>query len=305
MRRLVLWSTVAAFALVGCGGSDDEGAGSFFLSLANREAAVAATLRVVTASRALGAPLYRGAAVPTLFEPLPPGGDVACSGGGTRTIAIVDADATASVTAGDRVTALYDACGDVSGEIVSGATNLTVTDLLSSYLSYRVEGPLEYRSLVSARGALVSGVAQLSYSELRSMAGENSNALLTFAAGFRAGITLPVFDNLDFGNGFAVRRALSLTSPGGAAGSQAVSLDGRFTSARLGGELVLATSSSLQLRPGQDYPLAGIIEIRAQGPQTLRVTALDATLVKLEFDGDGDGAFEFSETRAWTSLPPA
>ena len=83
----------------------------------------------------------------------------------------------------------------------------------------------------------------------------------------------------------------------------AVTVDTSFTfsSPRIGGEVTVTTSLSLQSM-GSDYPFVGELTISGAGNAVIVMIALDANTVRLVIDIDGDGAGDETQEMTWDEL---
>ena len=86
----------------------------------------------------------------------------------------------------------------------------------------------------------------------------------------------------------------------------AVTVDTSFTfsSPRIGGEVTVTTSLSLQSM-GSDYPFVGELTITGAGNAVIVMIALDANTVRLVIDVDGDGATDETLEMTWDELMAA
>ena len=86
----------------------------------------------------------------------------------------------------------------------------------------------------------------------------------------------------------------------------AVTVDTSFTfsSPRIGGEVTVTTSLSLQSM-GSDYPFVGELTIRGAENAVIVMIALDANTVRLVIDVDGDGAADETLEMTWDELMAA
>jgi hypothetical protein len=64
----------------------------------------------------------------------------------------------------------------------------------------------------------------------------------------------------------------------------------------------VSTTQTWLMQSGASYPYTGQKVITGNAGSTLRLTALSSTRVLLELDANGDGVYEKSETRLWSSL---
>ena len=77
-----------------------------------------------------------------------------------------------------------------------------------------------------------------------------------------------------------------------------------FSSPRIGGEVTVTTSLSLQ-STGADYPYVGELRIEGAGNAVIVMIALDANTVRLVIDIDGDGANDETQEMTWDELMAA
>lgn len=75
----------------------------------------------------------------------------------------------------------------------------------------------------------------------------------------------------------------------------------RISSPRLGGDVIVSTSISLE-SAGEGYPFSGQLEIEAAGNTGVIIIALDSDMVRLEIDTDGDGAPDEVVDLTWAEL---
>lgn len=66
--------------------------------------------------------------------------------------------------------------------------------------------------------------------------------------------------------------------------------------------VLIATPEALYRSSTQRYPSRGYSTISGAGSSSVRITALDATSVRIELDADGNGSYELGETRRWSEL---
>lgn len=77
-----------------------------------------------------------------------------------------------------------------------------------------------------------------------------------------------------------------------------------FSSPRIGGEVTVTTSLSLQSM-GSDYPFVGELSISGANNAVIVMIALDANTVRLVIDVDGDGATDETLEMTWDELMAA
>ena len=78
----------------------------------------------------------------------------------------------------------------------------------------------------------------------------------------------------------------------------------RLSSPRLGGDVIVSTSISLQ-STGDEYPFAGELRIQAANNSAIILIALDSNSVRLQIDVNGDGATDETVDTTWVNLMAA
>ena len=86
-------------------------------------------------------------------------------------------------------------------------------------------------------------------------------------------------------------------------GTRNLQVAGGVTSSVLNDNLILSTPRPMAWQTGGRYPASGILRMEA-APSILTLTALDASLVQLDLDRDGDGLVDASDTIPWSSVLP-
>ena len=93
----------------------------------------------------------------------------------------------------------------------------------------------------------------------------------------------------------------------------ASSVDGAISSATADGTLVtsnlgnksiyIATPSAFKVDNSRArYPFQGVMNIAGADKTSVRITAINATSVKIELDADGDGSYEVNQTMLWSQM---
>ena len=75
----------------------------------------------------------------------------------------------------------------------------------------------------------------------------------------------------------------------------------RLSTPALTGDIIVTTSTMLQ-RSGDGFPFSGEILVRGANNATITIIALDATMVRLEIDTNGDGSADEIVDTTWAEL---
>lgn len=223
---------------------------------------------------------------------------LSCPDGGTLKVVLNDVNNNQRVDAGDGIRMEAQACRS-QDETAQGGISLTVAELQGTpgRVGYLMRMDLQSQAFTISRsngdrstadgrlGMVLSepatGLEQITLSSSRF----ELNGLLAGQNFREALIDLQV-----------QARTETLLRP---ARTQ-LSLRGSYESSRLGTErLRFETGPDFVRTSDQAYPASGQLLLRdARGAQ-LRLVALNAQQVRVEFDANGDGAFELSQTRNW------
>ena len=76
-----------------------------------------------------------------------------------------------------------------------------------------------------------------------------------------------------------------------------------LSASTIGGRVQLDTPTPIQELVADAYPRAGVLRVTGQG-SALRLTALNATTVRVELDANQDGSYEATKDVAWSELLP-
>jgi hypothetical protein len=315
---------VALAVLAACGGGGGDGGGSsahgtIDLSVGNRDmvahAAAAGAPGIGGADRVVSstaAPLAlqrvmhsRAAAVE---RPLAVSGpvDEPCAVSGLVRATMDDRDDNGQASVGDMLTMEFLQCKDTVDETVNGTLVLTFTQLSAGGFS----GSLTQTSFATVQQAgaqqhafTLNGNMQLAYSEQ-----SISMATLRLSADgpVTAVVSTPVFsDSLTLHSGFVQQSVIdsSVQPPAGGTtpGSVTTTASGRLTSQAAGGEVTVATTSSMVQYADDSFPRSGAVDITGRNG-SLRITALSAEQVQLDLDANGDGSYDATTTQRWDWL---
>ena len=198
----------------------------------------------------------------------------------------------------DRFDFLFTACDDGSGVVVNGGMSITISSiggdvasgnfLLGMRIEFSAFAVTEGGETTSAEGSITFEI-DTSDPTVTTIT-VSTSALVTTSAG-----TEEVLTN------FTVR-----ITEDASMFPTAVTVETSFTfsSPRIGGEVTVTTSLSLQSM-GSDYPFVGELTITGAGNAVIVMIALDANTVRLVIDVDGDGATDETLEMTWDELMAA
>ena len=241
----------------------------------------------------LSAPLSKGVA--GLFKSVPPAvlqAPVSCDVSGTVDATITQANIN-TLTAGDRIVAVFVDCNDGLGYVISGTVDLTVA---------------------AFQGDLNAGVFLLGMDVLMTDVVVTEGTSVTTAEG---DFTLTL-DSLDFP---VMRMSLSgndlhLGSDGEVVAltdfDHALHIDtvttalvanvlGRLASSTLGGSVDYETTIAIEAT-GDNDPHIGEILITGAGDSSARIVVIDSNNIRLEIDENGDGTVDAFIDTNWAEL---
>jgi len=229
-----------------------------------------------------------------------------CAAGGTVVSTLNDADNTATLTAGDSMTLVYNGCR------------------MDADLSASVSGQFEVRYVSVTQGSTPAVVATITFTNFATTEGSDLFTLngrmrmdYTQRSAVRQDITLSTetdvvaqsrvagrSDTVTLQAGFSTLSVVEtdvIPPEGGIPGRASVTTQGTVASTALAGSVVLSTPAPLVAYDVDDYPRSGNILVTGRS-SSLRMTAVSATQVRLDLDSNGDGTVDSSSTVPWSSL---
>ncbi len=316
-------SLVLCLGLAACGGGGGSGSGSApiitsdnYLTVAQE--ALATTKYLLTSGNFVsGTPAATGAPAQVLSAALPQvarglgaarrqlasssqSQTVACPSGGSMTVTAVDANGNGVLDAGDSFSMLMAACQS-AGETVDGALGMTINSLTG-----------DINTDVYALGASMTFTNLASTSAATTTTGSGSIGLVLTSRGLNdqtMAFTVPSFVTTStYAN---VTHSVSLTnfgltqtlSPSGSGFSSAFAVNGSFASSAFNNNsLTLSSISPFVQASTQAYPASGQLVVSDATQRKVRITALNATQVKIEIDASASGVYELSVTKLWSEL---
>lgn len=327
--RLLLCSLAVAAGLAACGGGGSDGGGppgTVDVTLANQNALTRAALVTVQSglvggslgltgsaqpgpqvSRALGRVLLAGVrsgavrreSIAGLIGPR----RVDCGISGFVDFTLDDRDNSLGPSAGDVLSAIFTACSDVAGEVVSGRMNATYTQAVPSPLAVGASVTLSDLSLADGpRSVAASGTFAFTYQEPSASV---ATLRMVVSNSLAMRVTTPVFtDTATMLDGYTIDTVEDFTAvpPGGSTpGRSTTTVSGKVSSTAAGGAVQVDTMDAIVQYSDDDYPRAGRLNVVGKNG-SLQATALSTTQVRIETDVNGDGQFDASTTVPWTQL---
>ena len=223
-------------------------------------------------------------------------GTEACSGGGTLSVSVTDANNSGTPDAGDSASVTASNCS-LDGITYNGSFSLLINSLSGDLINppYAAAFTLGFNNLsAQSAAATTSGSGQVSLSVNAVSASEGSVSLA--ASSFSQ---TSVFGGTTYQRTLTSYQAYSnFTSL-----ATTTSVNGTVTSSALGGRSVsLATTTPFVRASGALYPAVGQATATGASGGRVRISALDGSTVLIELDANGDGSYEESTTRLWSSL---
>jgi len=221
----------------------------------------------------------------------------ACNGGGSLTVVENDANGNEEVDPGDSLTLTANNCA-FGGQVLNGQVSVIVsslTGLPGEAFPWSVSGVLKYRNLTAQSGAdrmVANGDMSLSasarsYNESSIALATSSFAVSSSYAGVASSQTLSNYDT-----SLQVRNTTWTTAARGTLTSSALN----------SGSVTIETPTSFARSANQSYPSSGQAVMSGAAGSKVRVTAINATTVKIELDADGNGAYETSVDKPWSDI---
>lgn len=192
----------------------------------------------------------------------------------------------------------FTACDDGSGVTLNGGMRITITALTGDtasgnmLLGMRIEfsafAVTEGGETTSATGTITFEIDTLDPTV--TIITVSASALVTTSAGTEevlSNFTVQITEDASmFPTAVTVETSFTFSSP------------------RIGGEVTVTTSLSLQSM-GSDYPFVGELTITGAGNAVIVMIALDANTVRLVIDVDGDGGTDETLEMTWDELMAA
>lgn len=225
-----------------------------------------------------------------------------CTNGGSVVSTFDDRDDDGDVSAGDRLSIVFANCAEADGSEINGSVVLQVDAVtVNSETELDLKGSFDFDKVNARLGATT---ATLDGSLAATVAMNDASLRLAFtvgAGGLRIDARAPgLTENLIYEQGMRV--SIEETYTGSTKTSFAI--DGAFSSDSLGGRLTIATVSPFRMDESTTYPVSGQMIASGAAGSRLRVTAPNASDLRLELDADGNGTFESTQVIGWSTIVP-
>ncbi|HEX7640333.1 MAG TPA: hypothetical protein VF457_18220, partial [Burkholderiaceae bacterium] len=217
-----------------------------------------------------------------------------CGVSGNVASTLNDSDNSGTLTVGDSVTVVYNACHDsatssVSGSITASVTSISDTGFVATASLDNVQATDQgVSSSVSGRFTLSETDTSLQSDEVLTI-GSTGLAMSVQSTAYA--------DTITFSDGM---RLETLYDNGN--GDTSLRMDGGLTSSKLGGALTLTTVQPVVQHASDAYPSSGQVRAVGAANSTLLMTVLNAVQVQLQLDADGNGSYESTTTTDWSTL---
>ena len=217
-----------------------------------------------------------------------------CAIDGTVDVTIEIANSV-TISPGDRFAFQFNACDDGTGSVLNGGLILTVTDFEGDPTGeqFLLGVSMELNAFQVTQDGNVTGASGTISVEIDSTMPPITTITVSAAtlSTTHDGVTETV-----------TGMTITVTENGGTVpASVTVETSFRISSPRLGGDVIVSTSISLQ-SAGEGYPFTGQLEITAAGDTGIVIIALDSDTARLEIDIDGDGEPDEVIDLTWVEL---
>jgi hypothetical protein len=219
-------------------------------------------------------------------------GTTACAVSGTVSFS-ADIASADTLTAGDRISFVYDACDQGDGAVLDGGFEITIRtfqgDVANGTFLMTVDLAMtDFGVLESGQAATLDGGFSMTLDT------RDANALRIEVSGE----TLDVATDGEFASLADFR--LEITSDT-QLGTSMLEVDGYLMSSAFSGEVRYETSQSFDLNAA-GVPTAGQIRIIGAENASITISILSEQSAQLDIDFDGDGTIDEVVTVTWTQL---
>lgn len=222
-----------------------------------------------------------------------------CSGGGTGSVAVVDADNNNVLSSGDSLTLTLNNCNNGTS-VGNGSATITFNTVQGSAVG-------------AVNSKFVMTISFANFSNQKASKTSVVNGSITYTMDMTS--TFPTASVVSQSLTTSVTYASATATASLQGYSDAIedhstfwneSVNGTVASSGFGDasprSATFATISPFSTTKGALYPYSGQATITGANGSKLRLTVLDATQVRLELDANGDGTYEASKTVLWSSL---
>lgn len=200
-----------------------------------------------------------------------------------------------TLTPGDEFSFVYVDCDDGSGTVVNGGLTISITAFEGDALGglFRLGMRLTLAAFELTAGAETSGASGTIDFEIDTTTPPTTvSTLSTSTLTTTTNGVAETVSNLSI---------TTTTTAGVTPPAVTVETSFRLSSPSLDGDVIVSTLTTLQSF-GDDYPYTGEIEIVGANNASIRIIALDATMVRLEVDSNGDGTVDDVIDTTWDAL---
>ncbi len=200
-----------------------------------------------------------------------------------------------TLTPGDEFSFDYADCDDGSGAVVNGGLTISITAFEGDVLSglFRLGMRLTLAAFQLTAGGETSGASGTIDFEIDTTTPPNTVSTLSTS-------TLTTTTN-GVAETVTDLTITTTTTAGVTPPAVTVETSFRLSSPSLDGDVIVSTLTTLQSF-GDGYPYTGEIEIVGANNASIRIIALDATMVRLEIDSNGDGNVDDVIDTTWDAL---
>jgi hypothetical protein len=223
-----------------------------------------------------------------------------CDGRGSMQITVNDANGNSRPDPGDTARAVITDCA-IDGEVANGVISMTFNaqsgDPLGTVYTLDLSMVMENLAVTSSAGTVTAnGRLDLAIAST----GLNNVSVTIVARSLESTAVYGASRSTRTQTDFTVR---TVVQPAGSSFTVALSIDGSITSSGLESHsLRVSTVSPLVSTGTALFPGSGQIVVSGAGSGKVRATAQNASNVLIELDADGDGTYEASSVRGWSTL---
>lgn len=224
-----------------------------------------------------------------------------CSGGGSLTYSLNDANNNNDLDVGESIAINAVNCA-FNGGSMNGGVGYTVTSLsgnLDTYV-YALGVTLTFSNLTASTSAGSVGMNGALTLSMQSTARYTNTMTMSASGGLAMSGSYGGVAYSRVLNGFSETMA---TTPSGTVFATSTTLNGTLSSSNFSNQTLVATTVTpfVQIYP-RTSPGSGQLHLSGANGSQARATVRSDGTVLLEVDAAGDGVFETSTTRAWSSL---
>lgn len=222
----------------------------------------------------------------------------ACPYGGSITYADDDRNNNGKVDAGDSATMSANRCNLGNGVVMNGKLGMVANSVVGDWDTppFSFEASITFNQLeVSAGSSKTTGNGEASISLSAQSYSKVSTKLKTQL------LTLST-TNANVQTQQTLRAYTAASSVDGSISS--ATADGTLVTSNLGNKSIyIATPAAFKVDNSRArYPFQGVMNIAGADKTSVRITAINATSVKIELDADGDGSYEVNQTMLWSQM---